>query len=85
MSTEVKLQQEEIDSVKMIQSQKIKLNDELAAISLAEFELKTRKQAAENFYTSLKETEKAIAAELQTKYGFQKVNLNLETGEVTEA
>ena len=31
MSQEQKLEQEEIDSVKMIQSQKIKLNEELAA------------------------------------------------------
>ena len=76
MSQEQKLQQEEIDSVKMIQSQRI---------SLAEFELKTRKQAAENFYNSLKEAEKSIASDLQIKYGFQKVNLNLETGEITEA
>lgn len=85
MSQEQKLQQEEIDSVKMIQSQKIKLNEEIAAITLAEFDLKSRKQAAENFYTSLKEAEKSIAAELQTKYGFQKINLNLETGEIIEA
>jgi oligoendopeptidase F len=85
MSQDQKLQQEEIDSIKMIQSQKIKLNEELAAITLAEFELKTRKQAAENFYNSLKEAEKSIAAELQTKYGFQKVHLNLETGDITEA
>lgn len=85
MSTEQKLQQEEIDSIKMIQTQKIRLNEELAAISLAEFELKSRKQAAESFYNSLKETEKNIASELQAKYGFQKVNLNLETGEIVEA
>lgn len=85
MNTAQTLQQEEIDSVKMIQTQKIKLNEELAAISLAEFELKTRKQAAENFYNSLKEAEKNIASDLQTKYGFQKVNLNLETGEIKEA
>ena len=73
MSQEQKLQQEEIDSIKMIQSQRIKLNEELAAISLAEFELKARKQLAENFYNSLKETEKSIASDLQIKYGFQKV------------
>lgn len=85
MSTAQTLQQEEIDSIKMIQTQKIKLNEELAAISLAEFELKARKQAAENFYNSLKEAEKSIASELQLKYGFQKVNLNLETGEIVEA
>jgi len=84
MSTEQKLQQEEIDSIKMIQSQKIKLNEELAAISLAEFELKDRKQAVENFYNSLKEAEKNIASDLQSKYGYQKINLNLETGEITE-
>ena len=85
MSQEQKLQQEEIDSIKMIQSQRIKLNEELAAISLAEFELKTRKQSAENFYNSLKEAEKSIASDLQIKYGFQKVHLNLETGEISEA
>jgi hypothetical protein len=85
MATTQMLQQEEIDSIKMIQSQKIKLNEELAAISLAEFELKSRKQAAENFYISLKEAEKNIASDLQAKYGFQKVNLNLESGEITEA
>lgn len=85
MSQEQKLQQEEIDSVKMIQSQRIKLNEEIAAITLAEFDLKSRKQAAENFYTSLKEAEKSVAAELQNKYGFQKINLNLETGEIIEA
>ena len=85
MSTAQTLQQEEIDSIKMIQTQKIKLNEELAAISLAEFELKTRKQAAESFYNSLKEAEKSIASGLQLKYGFQKVNLNLETGEIVEA
>lgn len=85
MSQEQKLQQEEMDSIKMIQSQKIKLNEEIAAITLAEFDLKSRKQAAENFYTSLKEAEKSVAAELQNKYGFQKINLNLETGEIIEA
>lgn len=85
MSTAQKLQQEEIDSIKMIQTQKIRLNEELAAISLAEFELNTRKKAAESFYTSLREAEKNIASEIQTKYGLQKVNLNLETGEITEA
>jgi hypothetical protein len=85
MSTDQKLQQEEIDSIKMIQTQKIKLNEELAAISLAEFELNTRRQAAENFYNSLKEAEKNIASDLQIKYGFQKVHLNLETGDITEA
>lgn len=85
MSTAQKLQQEEIDSIKMIQNQKIRLNEELAAISLAEFELNARKQAAESFYNSLREAEKNIASEIQAKYGFQKVNLNLETGEIIEA
>lgn len=85
MLQQQKLQQEEIDSIKMIQSQKVKLNEELSAISLAEFELKARKQAAENFYNSWKEAEKSIAVDLQTKYGLQKFHLNLETGDITEA
>jgi hypothetical protein len=76
------LTEEELSDLKLIQSQKLRLNEELAAISLAEFELKNRKQAAESYYNSIKELEARVVKEMGENYGAGRLNVNLETGEI---
>ncbi len=82
MSKQIKLTPEELENVKALQSQKIKLNEELAAITSAEFDLAKRKENAKVYYESLRSIENSTLRELQEKYGLNTFNLNLETGEV---
>jgi len=76
------LTEQELLDLKLVQEQKVRLNEELAAISLAEFEIKNRKQAAEAYYNSLKELEARVVTQMGENYGAGRLNVNLETGEI---
>lgn len=74
--------EQELADLKEVHEQKLQLNQELAAISLAEFELKNRKLVAEAYYNEIKEFESKVVAQLGANYGIGRLNVSLETGEI---
>lgn len=79
----MKLTKEEIQSLETIQKQNRGLINELGQISLAEHNLKERKEAAIKYLSLLKQNESELAKALEDKYG--KGRVNTETGEFTPA
>ena len=74
-----KLTEEEITQLQNIQQSQSSLIQELGEISLIEFNLKLRKDKAENFLNDLRVQEEQIGKELNEKYG--NGSINLSTGE----
>ena len=78
-----KLTTEELQSLQEIQQSNAALINELGQISLAEINIKARKDNAQKFLTELREKEQTVAKELEEKYGVGTVNL--DKGEFTPA
>ena len=75
----IKLASEEIEALEKIKSHNESAVKEFGLISIAQLNLDKRKERAETFLTSLKNSEIAIAESLEEKYG--KGTVNLTTGE----
>jgi len=76
------LTDQELLELKLVHSQKARLSEELAAISIAQFELNKRKQSAEHYYNSIQELESVVISKLENVYGRVRLNIDLETGEI---
>ena len=75
----IKLTEEEIKQIQNLQQSQAALVQELGEISLIEFNLKLRKDKAEDFLNDLRVQEEQVGKELNEKYGNGSVNLS--TGE----
>lgn len=65
----IKLTEEEINTLKNIDQSSKKITEELGRITINEFELERRKERAEDYYFKLKTREAEVAKQLQSKYG----------------
>ena len=81
MSKEIKLSQEDLQGIFDLQQRQLALKEELAALGQARLNIKLRQVQAEKYFSVNMDLEKAIAKELEEKYG--KGNINLETGTFT--
>jgi hypothetical protein len=75
------LSEEELTSLKNIQSNTQSLIAELGEIELVKLQLENRHNAAKTFLNELRTNEKEFTKNIFDKYG--KVNINPETGEIT--
>ena len=75
------LSEEELTSLKNIQSNTHSLIAELGEIELVKLQLENRHNAAKTFLNELRTNEKEFTKNIFDKYG--KVNINPETGEIT--
>lgn len=81
MSKEIKLTQEDLQGIFDLQQRQLALKEELAALGQARLNIKLRQVQVEKYFSVNMDLEKAIAKELEEKYG--KGNINLETGTFT--
>ena len=81
MSKEIKLTEEELQGINDLQQRGLILKEELAALGQAKLNIKLRQVQVEKYFSVNIDLEKAIAKELEEKYG--KGNVNLETGTFT--
>ena len=75
------LSEEELASLKEIQSNTQALIAELGEIELVKLQLENRHDAAKTFLNELRTNEQEFTKNVFDKYG--KVNINPETGEIT--
>ena len=75
------LSEEELTSLKEIQSNTQALIAELGEIELVKLQLENRHDAAKTFLNELRTNEQEFTKNVFDKYG--KVNINPETGEIT--
>lgn len=75
------LSEEELTSLKEIQSNTQALIAELGEIELVKLQLENRHDSAKTFLTELRTKEQEFTKTIFDKYG--KVNVNPETGEIT--
>ena len=77
----MKLTEEELQGINDLQQRGLILKEELATLGQAKLNLKLREEQVEKYFLVNIDLEKAIAKELEEKYG--KGNVNLETGTFT--
>lgn len=77
----VKLEEQELENIKVIKNRSNILVQELGSIALADINLKKRKAAAEKFLEETNQMEIQVANALQEKYG--KGNIDLAEGTFT--
>ena len=76
------LEKEELEKLHGLQEKTKALVVELGEIELVRVQLDVRRNQAEEFLTTISEEESTLISSLSEKYG--KVNINPETGEITE-
>jgi hypothetical protein len=74
----IKLSQEVIDQIKLIQQRNQAVEIELGQIELIKLAVKQRRLNAEQFLTELKDEEKTLAEFLEKEYG--RGTINIEEG-----
>jgi len=75
------LAQEELQTLKTIQTETQALIAELGEIELIKIQIENRRKRAEDFLIELEEKEKIFTSSVVEKYG--RVNIDPQTGEIT--
>ena len=78
MAKQIKLTEEELNSLKNLQTRGTALRQELSDIGMANLNLTARQSQAEAFYFKTVELERELGKSLEEKYG--RGNVDLETG-----
>ena len=81
MAEQIKLTDEEIKTLRDLQTRTVAIKQEMSDLGMIKLNLKMRQYQAETFYSKTLDLEKQLGRDLEEKYG--RGNVDLETGTFT--